>query len=264
MRLSGIVTYCSLADIASRNLAKYLGLETKPGRYETPYGYHVCVEGEFLYLPDVYEEFPIIFLSRHESASRYPALTVHATGNFGEAPYGGYPDKISISFPRLAGTLLKYLFELAPEGYHVNYEVTHHGPLVESPHVFIEIGSSETERNDKNAIEAVGEAVGRVLRELEVMDLVSAVGVGGPHYAPTFTRITREEPIGFGHIIPKRAMKGEPRVDRLKMAIERTRPKAELVVLDRKGMSGKRRQTFRRRLQNAIENENMSLKRERR
>ncbi len=258
MRLSGLVTYCSLVDQASVNIAKYLGLETEPGRYEKPYGFHVCIEGEFLYLPTVREKYPIIFLSRHESASRYPALTVHATGNFGEAPYGGEPNKVSISFPKLAGTLLKGLFIRAPDGYHVNYEVTHHGPLVETPHVFIEIGSSEKERNDKNAIEAVGETVGKVLDTLEVLDLVSAVGVGGPHYAPTFTRITREEDVGFGHIIPKRAMRGDPRVDRLEMAIERTYPCTEIVVLDRKGMNGKRRQTFRARL------ENNRIKRERR
>lgn len=70
----------------------------------------------------------IIFLSRHTSKNPEPVLTVHVTGNFDEAAFGGRPNELSKADPAMMQAVLKNLIRYAPDGYRAGYEVTHHGP----------------------------------------------------------------------------------------------------------------------------------------
>ncbi|HOL41318.1 MAG TPA: D-aminoacyl-tRNA deacylase [Methanospirillum sp.] len=146
----------------------------------------------------------ILFLSRHASERPRPVLTVHVTGNYGPADYGGDPGTLTPAAPDLMHALINRLVVHAPEGYEVMYEATHHGPTsLPCPSCFVELGSSETEWNDRNAARAVAKAVLDAL-VMDTSSVIPLAGFGGTHYAQRQTEITKLTRGGFGHIMPTR------------------------------------------------------------
>src|SRR4051794_14846030 len=105
----------------------------------------------------------IIFLSRHASKSKTPTLTSHSTGNFSEdILLGGKPWEIGNTFPSFQKQYMQRLHEKKEEllNYNLIIEATHHGPTSSTnPTLFIEIGSSEIQWNDKLAASIVCECV---------------------------------------------------------------------------------------------------------
>jgi len=95
-----------------------------------------------------------IFLSKHVSESKIPTLTAHFAGNFADNLYGGNRRQIAIAYPYL---LKQYIMSITPDaktlaGYEVIIEASHHGPTsLKKPTIFIEIGSTEKQWNDKDA-----------------------------------------------------------------------------------------------------------------
>lgn len=88
-------------------------------------------------------------------------------------------------------------------------EVTHHGPTLDVPLVFIEIGSSENEWKDEEAGKVVANAMKEIIewgaqeRSGAGAQMENYIGFGGPHYAPSFTQIILENPtVAIGHILP--------------------------------------------------------------
>ncbi|HVP96278.1 D-aminoacyl-tRNA deacylase [Methanoregula sp.] len=144
----------------------------------------------------------VIFLSRHSSVNPVPVLTVHATGNFGEAQLGGISRVLAPSAPAMMQATLRALARHCPEGYRISYEVTHHGPTgLSHPSFFVEIGSTEREWADPAAGRAVAEAV---LDAVPLPDAVPLVGFGGTHYAVRETEIALSTRGAFGHIASSR------------------------------------------------------------
>ena len=143
----------------------------------------------------------IIFLSRHASVEPRPVLTVHVTGNYGPASYGGDPGTLTPAATSLMHAIMNNFFKYAPDGYAVTYEATHHGPTsLPVPSCFVEIGSTEKEWNDRVAAAAVARSV----LEANPIDVIPLVGFGGTHYAKRQTEITLTTRGGFGHIMPTR------------------------------------------------------------
>ncbi len=98
------------------------------------------------YLP---KDFPnaklIVFISRHSSQSGKPTLSVHTPGNFGDAELGGLPKTLSVSPAQAMQIALKALMhykETLNLNYEVSFECTHHGPSLNVPTMFVELGSS--------------------------------------------------------------------------------------------------------------------------
>ncbi|MEM1514106.1 MAG: D-aminoacyl-tRNA deacylase [Candidatus Thermoplasmatota archaeon] len=141
----------------------------------------------------------LIFASRHASLQSRKTLSVHAIGNFGIAEYGGKNYELVKCNPFLMLSALKILKEKNLEKYEVCYEATHHGPYLEKPSFFIEVGSTTQEWNDEKACKAIGETILEIFEEKKT----SAIGIGGGHYAPRFTEIAIEKNVAFGHIAPK-------------------------------------------------------------
>jgi D-aminoacyl-tRNA deacylase len=121
--------------------------------------------------------------------------------------------------------------------YEVSYECTHHGPSLDAPTMFAELGSSPKQWNDLGAAEVVAHAAMKTVSNSGKSDSRAVLGIGGPHYNAKFTRIALEDELAFGHMIPKYAI---PYVDAeiLKQCIDKTSEKVELVVLDWKGIKG--------------------------
>lgn len=243
---------CSLEDIASVNIKDALveaGGWTEGAAYQgRPVlrrgdALMATIEGVHLYADDIdkgVEEATgekideVVFLSRHRAASRQPSLTVHPIGNWARADYGGREETLVPPAPELMTSLLRELKAKA-EGlpFEVVFEVTHHGPYLGSPTLFIEIGSSEETWGDLRAADAIA----RSLLDAKVEDHPRAVGIGGGHYAPRYTEVALAKRISFGHMLPGYAMDlqdAEGLRDRIGMALEVSN--ARLAYIHKKSM----------------------------
>ena len=152
----------------------------------------------------------IIFMSRHRSKQGDPTLTVHPIGNFGLAEFGGKPKTLVPSSPRMMTHLLRLISHHLQQTnlkYQVCYEVTHHGPLLETPTFFTEVGSTEDEWKKKEPARIIAQSLLDLLslyqKEQDLpCDIPVLVGIGGGHYAPRFTEIIFQKKVAFGHMIP--------------------------------------------------------------
>ncbi|WAI02098.1 D-aminoacyl-tRNA deacylase [Methanogenium organophilum] len=176
----------------------------------------------------------IIFLSRHTSQNPVPALTVHVTGNYGDAALGGEPRTLSRAAPAWMHAALCALAPRAPEGFRVSYEVTHHGPTgLSTPSFFIEIGSTEAEWTNPECGEAVADALFSVLTE-GPGDVTPLIGFGGNHYAARETDIALVSRAAWGHIAHTREVAGmNAAMVRQMVAMSG----AEAAYIDRKALS---------------------------
>lgn len=152
----------------------------------------------------------LLFLSKHRSVSNARSLTVHPIGNFAKAEFGGREGTLVPSAPRLMSGLLHELAGVVSERglpFSISFEATHHGPLLETPTAFIEIGSDGAAWDDPEAGKAVADAIHCALRIPQSATPV-AVGVGGGHYAPRITDVALGGLLDFGHIVPSYAVEG--------------------------------------------------------
>ncbi|MBS7651829.1 D-aminoacyl-tRNA deacylase [Candidatus Bathyarchaeota archaeon] len=144
-----------------------------------------------------------VVASRHWSASGTPCLTVHPTGNFGKAVYGGRDRELQ---PVPANPMRNVFLELLrnpPRGYEVSLEATHHSPTqFRTPMFFAELGSSEKEWRDEEAASHLAKSIVEGIKSQGRAP--TAIGFGGGHYCPTFSLLERE--VAFGHICPKYAL----------------------------------------------------------
>ncbi|MBU2560135.1 hypothetical protein KKA03_04490 [archaeon] len=192
------------------------------------------VEAEHLdefFNPDYY-----VFASRHRSESGERTLTVHVTGNLTEkAEVGGKPKELAYANPDAMKVALLELEKGREEknlDYKVSMEATHHGPTgLKKPVLFVEVGSTEDEWRDENAVEVVARAALAAAENKE--EFTRAIGIGGNHYAPVHTKAVLGTDISIGHIIPIYAV-SEIGLKEFKKASEKTG--AEFGFLDWKGM----------------------------
>ncbi len=186
-----------------------------------------------------FEPQAIIYISRHSSKSGTPTLSVHTPGNLGDAQKGGLAGKVSIaSASRMKVALLELVRhrDALKIDYQVSYECTHHGPSLDVPAMFVELGSSPKQWGDEKAAEAVAHAT-MAAASAQLESSTVALGIGGPHYSAKFTAMALEGDSSFGHMIPKYAI---PHVDSamIGQCIERTLEKVQAVFLDWKGIRG--------------------------
>jgi len=190
------------------------------------------------FITDFFTPKLLIFVSRHSSASGVPTLSVHTPGNLCTAELGGISRKVSIS---PASAMLDALLEMAMLrekmglDYEVSYECTHHGPSLDVPTMFAELGSTLKQWKDSKAAEAVAHAA--MAAASRRSEYPAVLGIGGPHYNYKFTRIALSTKRAFGHIIPKHAI-WQADSEMMRQCVERTAEKVESAVLDWKGIKG--------------------------
>jgi D-aminoacyl-tRNA deacylase len=145
----------------------------------------------------------VIFASRHRAESRIPTLTVHPIGNYASADFGGRPATLCKTSPQLMTSALRNLAKSAKGlPFNISFETTHHGPILNSPVFYIEIGSFEELWEREDAAEAIAKSI------LEVDDEghPTIVCVGGGHYAPRFTEIALSRKVAIGHMAANYAL----------------------------------------------------------
>jgi D-aminoacyl-tRNA deacylase len=145
----------------------------------------------------------VIFASRHRAESRIPTLTVHPIGNYSSADFGGKPRTLNQSSPHLMTSALRTL-GTAAQGlpFNVSFETTHHGPILDSPAFYIEIGSYEELWGREDAAEAIAHAILTVKNE----GYPIVICVGGGHYAPRFSEVALSRKVSIGHMAANYAL----------------------------------------------------------
>ena len=123
--------------------------------------------------------------------------------------------------------------------YEITLEATHHGPYVEKPAVFIEIGSTEKEWSGRENGEIIAKAIINALSN-EGNSHKIAVGIGGPHYCSNFNKILLRTDIAVSHICPKYHLQ-DLNENLIKQSMEKTAEKVNFILLDWKGL-GKEKQ----------------------
>lgn len=186
----------------------------------------------------------IIFASKHSSEKNERAITLHSVGNWRDARFGGEKGKVS----RTSAIFIKQLFEKLKKNiekfelknYDLTMEATHHGPLIDKPCVFVEIGSTEIEYGDRRVGFIVAKAISEAIENFQPNPYNEiAIAVGGPHYCPNFNKLQEKSNVAISHVIPSYAIPITEEM--IKEAIEKTEEELDFVVLDWKGISGEHR-----------------------
>jgi len=192
----------------------------------------------------------LIIPSTHKSVAEKKSLTIHATGNFGNADYGGEPRKLNPTNPGAIAvglrSMARQVAAVSPQlsEFEVCMEVTHHGPTLDVPLIFIEIGSTEKQWSDEEAGKLVANAIKEIIEYLKPQTtnhkpLTNYIGFGGPHYAPGFSKkVIENENIAIGHILPKYQQENVTR-DIIQQMLDGSN--AKKAVFDWDGMKGEYR-----------------------
>jgi len=134
----------------------------------------------------------VVFPCRHESKERLPWFGGHFTGKLEDGQR-----ELSTAAPLGLRSFLWNIKKMAPAGYKVSAEATHHGPTdMKTPSFFAEIGSSEHQWSDPEA----GEVVARSILGLDLVELPVFLGFGGGHYVQRQTELIYQAEISFGHL----------------------------------------------------------------
>ena len=196
-----------------------------------------------------------IFASKHRSKENTPSFAVHAIGNWDKAEFGGEEMKLCPSSAVLLKNLFVELNKIGKNsGFEITLEATHHGPYVDKPAVFCEIGSTEKEWNYKENGKILATTIINSLKN-QNQNYKIAVGIGGPHYCNNFNKIVLKTDIAISHICPKFHL-DKLNEDLIKQALEKTIEKVDFIMLDWKGLG-----TEKQRIVDLLKSINLETKR---
>ncbi len=239
----------SKQDIAGTNITTQLSQFRKNSLLETIskgkkfFDFHLVEESALyrknLNLAKINEYDFVIFASTHKSKTNEKTLSVHAPGNWGKADLGGEPEKVCKTSALFQKQIFQKLKENAHKydlrGYKITLECTHHGPLIDKPCIFIEIGSTELEWKNRRAGFVVAKTISDTIEKFKENPYNEvAIGVGGPHYCPGFTKLQLKSNVAFSHVIPQYVVPITEEM--IKEAWEKTEEEPDFVVVDWKGL----------------------------
>ena len=169
----------------------------------------------------------IIFPSRHYASSGKASLTIHPIGTphvmiEEDLIYGGQVNYSPPPNPRIAAWF-NLLCELSEgnklvEGFDISLEVTHHGPVVNCPSLFIETGSTAETWPHKGAAKVLAEVISKGLglnnKEEEIGKWTESknqgeyvmITLGGGHYAPRGNLVARTKNAWLGHMLANHSL----------------------------------------------------------
>ncbi len=176
----------------------------------------------------------IIFPTTHKSSAGVPSLTCHVPGNWGKAGLGGRDRQLCISPSQFLKEIFLELNKHGVEGFEVSLEQTHHGPYLDTPAVFVEIGSSEKEWANDDAGMAVAKTILAALAR-ETKKQKAVVVLGGQHYNQAANKILQRTDYSVSHICAKHCL-ADLEEEMLKQAAIKSTAQFGMIVLDWKGL----------------------------
>ncbi len=240
-----VAIICSTADPASLNILHGL-LELTSwedhGAYRSSDHRRLVVHGErqiFLRGLDarlesmgIHPEM-VVFACRHQSERGVPWMGGHFTGELNGNEGGSR--ELSAAAPFGLRSFLLNISKLAPEGFRISAEATHHGPTdMSTPSFFAEIGSSQSQWTDPCAGEAVARAILALLADTQETPVPPVfLGFGGGHYVQRQTSLMFEADVAFGHLFSSYQIDS---LDREIVEEARLKSGAGYAYIDRKSM----------------------------
>lgn len=228
----------STANIASASIARAL-----QENFSLPKVQFIQTDKHILEIPCDMQTDLIIVPSTHKSQSSMRTLTVHAPGNWCKADFGGKEKTLNFVHASKMKEILCSMNRQVKEkklDWNVSLEVDHHGPTCASPILFAEIGSTEKEWRDEEAAQIVAQAIWDALAHTKKCKC--ALGIGGGHYAPLFSKYELEkEELAMGHMLPKYRV-DEVEYETFLQGVEKTVEKTEYAIIDWKGLDSKQRE----------------------
>jgi len=195
-----------------------------------------------------------IFATTHRSKAGIPSLSVHSPGNWSKAELGGEDNKLCIAPASYLKLAFIELNELGKDlDFEIVNEVVHHGPYLEKPVFFIEIGSSEKQWSIKEAGAAIAKTIINVLSK-EIPKFKIAIAIGGLHTCSNFNKIVLNTDIALGQICPKYMLEFLDK-EMLEQAIEKTQEKVDFILLDWKGLG-----QYKEKIKKLVEEINLPVK----
>lgn len=226
----------------------------------------------------------IIFPSRHSAASGRPSLTLHPIGvmqlNTDETPpYGGKAGDAPPPSTRLASWWQELVRKSENadlgEEFDSSLEVTHHGPWLEVPSLFIEVGSTSATWGHVGAAEFLADIIHRGLgldggkgfgswNSKRDAGLPVLITLGGGHYAPRANNLALHSGLKLGHMLATYALPftapedegDEPRgnwkqsINAAYEATKKAYPNGKIIFsMDKKAFKGWQRQAIRAHLE---------------
>lgn len=178
-----------------------------------------------------------LFMSMHSSERGIAAFTVHPEGNWGDdARFGGKPKTLSRASPSNMLSMLKAVYKKHDQ-LQVTYEATHHGPLLNAPSFFVEVGGTRQARDSKELAETLASAIADFLTADKAEYGKVAIGIGGTHYPGKFTRLALDGKYAFAHMMPKYNI----HTDMLKQAVDRSDMPVDVAVIEWKSLNSEQR-----------------------
>jgi len=235
--------YRTYLIVASKKDKAGINITTHLSQFQGSFDFYL-VEEEILFtenldLEKINKYDFIIFASGHKSSKEVKSLTVHSVGNFRRAEFGGENGKLCKSsalfqkqlFETLDSNVKKYNLK----NYEVSLEATHHGPLINKPCVFIEIGSTETEYKDRRAGFIIAKTISETIDNFKENSYNEvAISIGGKHYCQNFNKIQLNSNVAISHVISQYVF---PLTEEMvKEAIEKTDEEIDFALLDWKGL----------------------------
>tara|TARA_Y100000034_G_scaffold44576_2_gene54771 strand:- start:11668 stop:12441 length:774 start_codon:yes stop_codon:yes gene_type:complete len=230
------VIIISKKDIAGMNILNFINLDNV-----------YVIEDESIFHENIDKEIDadlFIFATKHQGRTGVKTLSCHTPGNWSVAEYGGSDKKLCVApvnFLREAFVKLEEINnsdEFKALGYDVVTECTHHGPYLEKPIIYIEIGATEEEWRDEKARQIIASVVEHLVNnadEINSRQCVSAIAIGGLHTMPNFKKVILGSGVSIGHCCPKYMLEHLD-IGLLRQAVDKSFPKASLVVIDWKGL----------------------------
>ena len=193
------------------------------------------------YLDSLLRTDLIIFASKHKSESGKPTLTAHPCGNWNEkAEFGGKPRTLAPTSALALKAAMQSLAASPLQGFEVVMECTHHGPILSTPFIFVEIGSSEKEWKIQEAGEIVAKACHAACAPTLPQQKI-AIGIGGIHYPHEITKEVLRQNIAVGHICPKYMMEKLDE-EMMRQMLEKSGGRVELALIDWKSLKAPERE----------------------
>ena len=143
-----------------------------------------------------------VFISKHKAEEGRASLTCHAIGNFGNAEKGGKERTLCTNNSIFLKNIFIELNNNVKEPYEVTLEATHHGPFMEKPLLFVELGSNEKYWEDKKGGEIVAKSVVNAIEKYD-NNYESTFVIGGGHYNHYANKAMLETNLAVGHICAK-------------------------------------------------------------
>ncbi|MBK71384.1 MAG: hypothetical protein CMB43_03030 [Euryarchaeota archaeon] len=168
----------------------------------------------------------VIFPSRHSAASGKPSLTLHPIGvpqlaKDEQPKFGGRAGFSPPPSTRLA-SWWKMLHSHTKDAtvskkFELTLEVTHHGPWLDVPAMFIEIGSTERDWPNRDAAKLLGDIISEGMAldggsniglwdSVNNADELVLVTLGGGHYAPRANKLALVDGVWLGHMLATYAL----------------------------------------------------------